>query len=256
MPLASPSLCPDESVINCRQSKTGPRTQTGASPKENFDTVACVTLLWPFKLNPPPKTHRHSQTPIFMTSFKVGFLAAILQKIFFKSFQQDLVLHQEINAFCSSETLFCWIPKFASNVFFEKGKIYLLIFCVRSLWLAPPSCTWKNKQINRVMSGLTLPLESHWLPQLPSVVTNHSQDKPCTARAPFQNTPDSLCLSTSDQVLCHGLLTMTKDTGEWWDSAKASHTHLPKVTSSRGKAHCPHPQHPGYNSQHFFASAC
>lgn len=29
----------------------------------------------------------------------------------------------------------------------------------------------------------------------------HSQDNPCTARAAFQNTPDSLC--TSDQVLCH-----------------------------------------------------
>lgn len=147
--LSSPSLCPDESVINCRQSKTGPRTQSGASPKESFDTMASVTLLWPFKLNPPPKTDRHSQTPVFRTSFKFDFLVAILQIIFFKSFQQDLVSHQEINAFCSSQTLFSWITKFAFNVFFENGRLCLLIFCIRRLLLAQPSCTWKNKQINR-----------------------------------------------------------------------------------------------------------
>lgn len=50
------------------------------------------------------------------------------------------------------------------------------------------------------MGRLTLPLESHWLPQLPSVVTNHSQ--PGLPSGTHQ----------TDQGLCHWLLTMTKDT--------------------------------------------
>lgn len=110
------------------------------------------------------------------------------------------------------------------------------------------------------MGRLTLPLESHQLPQLPSVVTNHSQDKPLHGQGslPEHTRPEQTqqCLSTSDQVLCHCTAHCDKGHRRWWDSAKKSHAHLPKVTSSCGKAHCPHPQHSGYNPQHLFASAC